>query len=326
MTIHDHDQRHAALDPHTSFIVQAPAGSGKTELLTQRLLVLLAQAVETPEEIVALTFTRKAAREMRDRVLGALMLASDTQEPSEPHKKHTWRLARAVLDKDQQADWNLVSNPNRLNIMTIDSLTATINKKTPLLSQVGSQPQLVDNATRYFESAAIGLLETLHDGDTTLSHALQTILLHCDNKAATVIQLFAQLLNKRQQWLPTVMHSQHDEERIHHLEHTLQSMNLDAMQRVLEHIDPSLLHQFALHAETAAKTLVAENPEHPMSHLIGLTEPLSVALKQREAWIQLAQCILTSKGEWRKSLTKRQGFTAKSKHKNGHASLARPMP
>ncbi len=59
--IADQEERSRALDPSTSFIVQAPAGSGKTGLLTQRFLVLLTD-VDAPEEIVAITFTRKGGR------------------------------------------------------------------------------------------------------------------------------------------------------------------------------------------------------------------------------------------------------------------------
>ena len=91
--------REQAIHPTRSFIVEAPAGAGKTELLTQRFLALLA-TVEDPEEIVALTFTNKAAAEMRHRIVSSLQMAASGHEPPEAHKKTTFKLGVAVLERD----------------------------------------------------------------------------------------------------------------------------------------------------------------------------------------------------------------------------------
>src|SRR5438270_9847915 len=66
--IADQESRDRALDPARSFIVQAPAGSGKTDLLVKRYIKLLG-VVDKPEEILAITFTIRAAAEMKSRDL-----------------------------------------------------------------------------------------------------------------------------------------------------------------------------------------------------------------------------------------------------------------
>ena len=111
--IFDLEERQKALDPTKSFLVQAPAGSGKTELLIQRYLRLLS-GVEYPEQIISMTFTRKAAEEMKRRILEALKNGMIQTQPESSHQRETWELARHVLERDRKNDWRLLENPNHL--------------------------------------------------------------------------------------------------------------------------------------------------------------------------------------------------------------------
>jgi ATP-dependent helicase/nuclease subunit A len=117
--IADQKERDLALDTARSYIVQAPAGSGKTSLLVERFLKLLG-AVGQPEEVVAITFTRKAAGEMRARVL--------EQVPPE--------LAP------------------RLRIQTIDALCAALTAQMPVLAKFGAQPGIAEDASELYREAA----------------------------------------------------------------------------------------------------------------------------------------------------------------------------
>jgi ATP-dependent exoDNAse (exonuclease V) beta subunit len=157
----DAPAREAALDVRRSFIVQAPAGSGKTELLVQRYIRLLA-AVEKPEEIVAITFTIKAAAEMRRRVLAAIPNAGEIA--------------------------------HRLRIQTIDAFCAALTRQMPVVSGFGAQPGIVEDAREHYEEAALRAVNEL-------TPAACTLLLHLDNNVDTATRLVATMLAKRDQWL-----------------------------------------------------------------------------------------------------------------------------
>ncbi|MDQ7012091.1 MAG: UvrD-helicase domain-containing protein, partial [Mariprofundaceae bacterium] len=190
--------RAEVIHPAGSYLVQAPAGSGKTELLTQRILALLA-VVDEPEEILALTFTRKAAAEMRNRVIEALGMPRPDDEQS--HRMETWRLAQAALQRSSEKAWNLPLYPARLRIMTLDSLTYSLARQLPLLSGFGEMPGPAENTMpAYREAAEAALNEALK----ILPDAAEAVLLHQDHNAVAVIRLMADMLGKREQWLEEI--------------------------------------------------------------------------------------------------------------------------
>ena len=73
----DDEQRLAVISPAQPLVVLAPAGSGKTRVLTRRIAHRIAIGASDPRHVLALTFTRKAAGELTDR-LARLGLRGDT--------------------------------------------------------------------------------------------------------------------------------------------------------------------------------------------------------------------------------------------------------
>jgi len=204
----DWEERQRGRDPQHSYIVQAPAGSGKTELLTQRMLGLLAR-VENPEEVIAITFTRKAAAEMSHRLLSRLQAAAGNNDKQElqPHEQVSRELALAVLENDAKRDWNLLEQPGRLRIRTIDSLSSELARQLPVLSGLGGGQQIAVDADALYRKAAARTMAVIEETNDDLQADVIRVLERYDNQYDKLVELLTGMLANREQWLGHLLNS-----------------------------------------------------------------------------------------------------------------------
>jgi ATP-dependent exoDNAse (exonuclease V) beta subunit len=301
-----------------SFIVEAPAGAGKTELLTQRYLRLLA-VVKNPEEVLALTFTNKAATEMRDRILGSLSAAKLPAAPdSAPHKLQTRELARAVLAHDSALRWGLLEHPGRLRITTLDALCASLARQMPYLSRFGTQPRVTDAAESYYQTAARRTLEMVEDG-TESAEVVAAALSFMDNNAGRLERLMVALLGRRDQW---VRHAGRISDS--GLRAEVDAGFGELITRDLA--DLSALLPPALQAGLMPPVrFAAANQPAALAALLDWENPLQGCLEDLPGWQALAGLLLTSTGNWRKSYIKTQGFPADKVGKQFKETLAEAL-
>lgn len=296
--------RERALDPEISCIVRAPAGSGKTELLIQRFLVMLAR-VRQPGEVLAITFTRKAAAEMRTRILEALSTATAPADPAmSEHQKTTRTLARAVLERDADLHWNILQAPAQLRIQTIDSLNAELVRRMPWLSRLGALPRVSDFPRQYYQEAVRNLLFTCRL-DTSTRAAVDMLLAHVDNRADILEHMLVDLLGRRDQWMRHIL-SDPEQMKVA-LEQSLARKVEDILTQVEDQFDPPLrpqLHRLATYAASRCA-----NPSSPVCTYTNATFPAAVAAELPQ-WRALASMLLTAQGQWRKRLDKNSGFPA----------------
>jgi ATP-dependent helicase/nuclease subunit A len=307
----DQKQRAMALDPQYSFIVQAPAGSGKTGLLVQRFLSLLAFAVNTPESCLAITFTRKAAAEMRERILAALTRAKDPTPPVVPYERQTWELARLVLAKDTAKDWHLELNPKRLRIQTIDALSMSIVKQLPVISQFGATPKITEDAMPLYLTAAQNLLDDL-EKDRLWSNSLRLLLAHLDNNMSLAQRLLAEMLPNRDQWLPHLGRTLSTTEVRKSLETGLQAV-IEELLVSLVAVLPSNFHEILKIAEWAAAQLAILNPESKIGECLRKVGSIpGTTVSDLKFWQGLGALLLTQDLDYRKTVTEAQGFPSPS--------------
>ena len=297
MSIVDAAQRSRAIDPAHSFCVSAPAGSGKTELLIQRYLRLLSR-VERPEQVLAITFTRKAAAEMRERVVAALEAAQDDEPCDSTHQQVTRKLAQQALAADVRGGWQLVRDISRLNIKTIDSFCGALTRQMPVLSDFGGQARLLDDAGELYARAVVELFRRVDDGDAAAAD-MQALMLHFDNNWERLQSLLMAMLARRDQWRHYVGVHHAAEESEAYLVATVQELVRGELTALGERLGPYQSELLDLMQYAAANLGAAAPEEFPGN------EPQDIV-----AWRGLRNMLLTNSGTWRKRLDKNMGFPA----------------
>ncbi|TEA79921.1 UvrD-helicase domain-containing protein [Allopusillimonas ginsengisoli] len=307
--------RAAAIDPSQSFLIQAPAGSGKTELLTDRILALLA-TVNRPEEIVAITFTRKAASEMHARVLGKLRDGKGPR-PEAPHKQRGWALARQALARDEQLGWNLLDYPARLGIRTIDSFCAYLVRAMPWMSGLGGMPSITDNPGEHYEAAAQATLAMADENE-----AVAELIAHLDVDVNIARDLLAGMLASRDQWLPLLGRGADNEQLLESLARAVE----EDLRRLGGAMPVGWASALAPCLRQAAETLAASGaePDSPLLDWDG--QPFDIDMDCLPQWQALAQALLTAKGTLRRTVNKNQGFEAGSQHKKDFLAWLASVP
>ncbi|MCH2219237.1 MAG: UvrD-helicase domain-containing protein, partial [Dechloromonas sp.] len=297
----DRQARERALEV-ASFIVEAPAGAGKTELLTQRYLRLLA-VVDHPEEVLALTFTNKAATEMRDRILRSLETAASGVLPAEPHKQLTFRLAGAALVRDGERGWGLLDHPGRLRITTLDALCASLARQMPYLSRFGSQPAVSEDATAHYATAARRTLEMV-ESEGSDADVVAGALAFMDNNAGRLESLLIAMLGKRDQWLAHTSRIESGEMKAE-VEAGFAGLIERDLRSVGELLDGRMQSLLMPLARFAAAQAVGS-----FDALLDWAEPLRARIDDLARWQALAGLLLTGTGTLRKTVDKRCGFPA----------------
>jgi len=297
--VNDQKQRDEALNIGDSFIVQAPAGSGKTELITQRYLKLLGCSDE-PENILVMTFTNRAVDELKHRIIDSLRQAKN-QPPKEAHKLKTFNLASQVLSQSKKRGWNLIYHPSRLKIITIDSLSNLIVSKFPSLEQLIPPRTIVDSfeSEIIYRQAAEDTLLLIEDDE--YKPVISSVLLYLDNHVDRFYRLIEQMLSKREQWLPKIYSTGALD--INHLEEFSRELIVNHLKDLRVKAQEILRPKFF--------QLLQVNKKEDISKI---TKPPGVTSDDLQEWKIISNLLITkSNGDWRKRVDKKIGFPAELK-------------
>lgn len=187
------------LDPESSVVIEACAGSGKTWMLVSRIIRLLLAGAEFPE-ILAITFTRKAAQEMQNRLrqwLSLMALGSDDALKQFLRERF---LSDAEIDAFMPKARNLfeASLATRMNITTFHGWFLEILRRAPLASNLAGA-SLAESVSAMVEEAWQRFAEGLQSEPENPA-AIHLKTLFAEHGLFNTRKILTGFLEKRAEW------------------------------------------------------------------------------------------------------------------------------
>jgi len=185
-----------ACDPGNSVVVEACAGSGKTWLLTARLFRLLLSGAR-PDQILAITFTRKAAQEMQERLFGLLRecaLLSDDKLSALLTERGAVA-SETNLSKARALAGEVLTNSRGVTIDTFHGWFASLCQMAPLASGFSRQSEPTDQTGFWMDMAIDVFTANLLNDQSELLPAFDTLASQMDR--AVVRQVLQHALTNR---------------------------------------------------------------------------------------------------------------------------------
>ncbi|MFM7200482.1 MAG: ATP-dependent helicase [Myxococcota bacterium] len=129
------DQRTAVLADPGPILILAGAGSGKTRVLTHRIAHMILERRIRPWNILAVTFTNKAAEEMAHRVMRLLPSASESVQVSTFHKTAAQMLRRHIDHLGYSSNFVIYDDGDQLVMLkrVVEELGLSANTHDPRL-------------------------------------------------------------------------------------------------------------------------------------------------------------------------------------------------
>lgn len=203
-----HRKKPNATDPSINAVIQASAGTGKTWLLTGRILRLLLGGT-LPGSILAITFTRKAAADMQLRLRQRLLAMSNANdevlrqaltEIGAPYDGDALTRARQLYEE-------LLASPHDLRITTFHAFCQEILARFPMEAGTAPQFTLVEQTGELETEAWRRLDEDLARPSEALEKAVRTLFEECGGLANTRRALQTFLEHRSDWWAYTEEHS-----------------------------------------------------------------------------------------------------------------------